>query len=141
MVEGRDWLSAFDASEGALYVTFLAVLALHPKAPALAAVDNVDQALNPRLAKALVEAIQAVLLDDRREHRPQLILTAHNPLVLDALRLSDDRVRLFVADRNNLGETVIRRIEFSEALDKAQGGGMTLSRLWLSGLLGGVPNV
>lgn len=140
MVEGRDWLSAFDASEGALYVTFLATLALHREAPCLAAVDNVDQALNPRLAKALIAEIQEVLLDDQPK-APQLILTAHNPLVLDALNLADDRVRLFVMDRNNRGETVVRRIEHAPALERAREEGMTLSRLWLSGLLGGVPKL
>lgn len=141
MVEGRDWLSAFDASEGALYVTFLAVLALHHDAPPLAAVDNVDQALNPRLAKALIEEIQAILLEGQPGAVPQLILTAHNPLVLDALNLADERVRLFVMDRNNRGETVVRRIEHAPALERARKEGMTLSRLWLSGLLGGVPNL
>ena len=37
MKEGRNVLSGYDASEGALYILFLAVLAAHPKAPAFLA--------------------------------------------------------------------------------------------------------
>lgn len=139
MGKGRDWLSGYDASEGALYVTFLALLALHAEAPHFAAIDNVDQALNPRLAAALIGEIQDVLLE---QHEPrQFLLTAHNASVLDALRLADDRVRLFVVDRNNKGATVVHRIPHSDALAQAEAEGLTLSRLWLGGFLGGMPRL
>ena len=55
MKEGRNVLSGYDASEGALYILFLAVLAAHPKAPLFCAVDNADHGLNPGLAKVLME--------------------------------------------------------------------------------------
>ena len=51
MAEGRNVLSAADASEGALYVLFAAVLALDDRAPGLLAIDNADHGLNPRLAR------------------------------------------------------------------------------------------
>lgn len=139
MVPGRSWISAYDASEGALYVLFLMTLVLHPDAPAIAAVDNVDQALNPRLARSLIARVQKILLTE--PERPQLVLTTHNPLVLDALALADDRVRLFIVDRARNGATVIRRLAHSDALDKAKREGKTLSQLWLSGMLGGMPNL
>jgi len=47
MMSGRNVLSGYDASEGALDVLFLAVLAAHPKAPSFCAVDNADHGLNP----------------------------------------------------------------------------------------------
>jgi len=40
MQPGRNVLSANDASEGALFVLFLAVLAIHPNAPSFCAVDQ-----------------------------------------------------------------------------------------------------
>lgn len=139
MAPKRDMVSAFDASEGALYVLFLLTLVHHPDAPRVAAVDNVDQALNPRLARALIESVQSTLLDD--PGTPQLILTTHNPLVLDALRLDDERVRLFIVERDRGGKTIVRRQPYSDLIDKARREGMTLSRLWLSGMLGGMPEL
>jgi hypothetical protein len=68
------------------------------------------------------------------------LFTAHNPAVLDGLDLRDDDVRLFSVDRNSDGHTQITRIEPSEkllALNKEY----PLSRLWLMGSLGAVPNV
>lgn len=43
--------TAYDASEGALYVLFLLCLALHPNAPGIFAVDSFDHAMHPRLAR------------------------------------------------------------------------------------------
>jgi len=139
MVPKRSFISAYDASEGALYALFLMALVLHPDAPRVAAVDNVDQALNPRLARGLIARAQDILLDE--PERPQLLLTTHNPLVLDALKLKDDRVRLFIVDRSRVGATTVRRLEYSEALAKVEAKDMPLSRLWLSGMLGGMPNL
>lgn len=140
MREGRNLLSAADASEGALYVLFLMLLLFHPKAPRFFAVDNIDSALHPRLARALVGRAQELLLTDVVDR--QLIVTTHNPLVLDALRLADERVRLFVVSRESgTGATTIRRIEHSDALERARARGRTLSQLWVEGTLGGVPDL
>ena len=118
---------------------FCAVLALHPKAPDCLAVDNVDQALNPRLAMRLVQEVCAWTTS--RNSGRQWFLTAHNPAVLDGLPLGDDRVRLFAVDRNNRGHTVVTRVDLSLAVTKRPDKSWTLSRMWMNGLLGGVPNV
>lgn len=138
MEEERNVLTGYDASEGALYILFAAVLALHPKAPSCFAIDNLDQALNPRLSMRLTEALCHWLLDSATHHR-QAFVTVHNPTALDGLPLMDDRVRLFTVDRDNLGHTRVQRVE----LEKLQGykEDWTLSRLWANGLIGGVPNV
>ena len=57
MKKGRNILSAYEASEGALYALFLAVIAGHKASPRLCAVDNADHSLNPRLARALMECL------------------------------------------------------------------------------------
>ncbi|MBI5246429.1 MAG: AAA family ATPase [Elusimicrobia bacterium] len=136
MADKRNILTGYDASEGALYVLFAAVIALHPKSPSFFAVDNLDQAINPRLAKRLTQAFCSWILDSQTSR--QVILTAHNAAVLDGLPLKDDRVRLFSVDRDNLGHTVARRIILSEKLLAKAAQGWTLSRLWMNGLIGGV---
>ncbi len=139
MKSGRNVLSGADASEGALYVLFAAVLALDERAPRLLAVDNADHGLNPRLAQALIGRICDGVL--RAKVSRQLLLTSHSPQVLDGLPLRDDRVRLFTVSRTNTGRTVVRRVEVDDELMKMGREGWTLSRLWVMGHLGGVPNV
>lgn len=139
MRENRNVLSGYDASEGALYILFLAVLAAHPESPRLFAIDNADHGLNPRLAKSLFQRFCGWILDGSQPR--QALLTTHNPQVLDGLPLRDDRVRLFTVARTDAGRSVIRRVEVNEKLLKMADQGWTLSRLWVMGHLGGVPNV
>jgi predicted ATPase len=139
MKEDRNELTGYDASEGALYILFTFVLALHEKAPKFLAIDNIDHGLNPRLAKRLMECLCKWILSTKGKR--QILLTSHNPLILDGLPLLDDRVRLFTVDRSNQGKTVISRVEVNEELMKKAQQGWTLSRLWVMGNLGGMPNV
>jgi len=139
MCEGRNELSGYDASEGSLFVLFLAVLAAHPNAPQVCAVDNADHGINPRLARALMKC----LCDWYTTGAPgrQILLTTHNPLVLDGLPLQDDRIRLFTVSRTETGRTSVRRIEVTPGMMKKAQEGWSLSRLWVMGHLGGVPDV
>lgn len=139
MASKRNKLTGYDASEGALYILFCAVLALHPKAPRWLAVDNVDQALNPRLAMRLMARLSEwtkKIGGDR-----QWLMTAHNPSVLDGLPLDDPSVRLFGVDRDSHGHTQVARIDIQAAVAKRPNDEWTLSRMWMNGLLGAVPNV
>lgn len=139
MAEGRNLLTSYDASEGALYVLFVAALANLPNAPRIFAIDNFDHGLNPRLARALTEHFCRWILNAPKKR--QVLLTSHNPLVLDGLPLEDDRVRLFTVGRTQRGLTNVRRIRLG--LDELQRNGevWTVSRLWVNGHLGGVPDV
>lgn len=126
--------TGYDASEGALYVLFMLALAMHPQAPSIFAVDSFDHALNPRLAKKMIE----VFCEQIVKRQKQVFLTTHNPLVLDGLDLSNDDIRLFVVDRDINGYAQIRRILVSqELIDEGQ----PLSRLWINGRLGGIPTL
>jgi predicted ATPase len=138
MTEGHDQLSAYDASEGALYVLFAAVLAMHPASPKVLAIDNVDHGLNPRLARELVKRFCSWVL---ARSQTQVLLTSHNPVVLDGLPLRDERVRLFTVDRTTAGRTSIKRVEINDEIVERAQEGWTLSRMWVMGLIGGVPNV
>lgn len=127
--------TAYDASEGALYVLFLLCLALHPDTPPVFAVDSFDHAMHPRLAQATTRLFCDTLIKSGKT----AFITTHNPLVLDGLNLGDDRIRLFAVNKNrNNGHTSLERIQIKEdLLDK----GFSLSRLWIEGRLGGVPNL
>lgn len=138
MNKSRNELTAYDASEGALYVIFCAVLCLLPQAPRLFAIDNLDQALNPRLVTRLTARLSGWLKSGGQDR--QLLFTAHNPAVLDGLDLSDPEVRLFAVERNSNGLTCVRRVELSHQLADLNKE-YPLSRLWLMGHLGAVPNV
>lgn len=139
MMESRNVLSGYDASEGALFILFLAVLAAHPKAPSFFAVDNADHGLNPGLASVLMKHFANWVLSSQDQR--QILMTSHNPAVLDGLPLQDDRVRLFTVDRDNKGKTVIKRVVVDQKLLDMHAKGWTLSRLWMNKLIGGMPNV
>ncbi|MFI8398268.1 AAA family ATPase [Pseudomonas sp. NPDC078863] len=138
MKKGRNTLSAYDASEGALYVLFCAILCLSPASPKIFAIDNLDQALNPHLARLLTQKLAGWLKSAAKPR--QLLFTTHNPAVLDGLNLLDDDIRLFAVDRNSKGHTSVRRIELSGEL-REMNKDYPLSRLWMMKHLGAVPNV
>jgi predicted ATPase len=139
MREGRNVLSGYDASEGALYVLFTLVLALHPRAPRLLAIDNFDQAMHPLLARTLTRLFCEQVLAS--ENQRQVLLTTHNPIVLDGLSLRDERIRLFTVDRPK-GMTQVKPIWVTESLlQDLEQDHVTLSELWVMGRLGGVPRL
>jgi predicted ATPase len=138
MRKERNTLSAYDASEGALYVLFLLALASHDRAPRVFAIDNFDQALHPRLAQALTRLVSDQIAKDGTR---QVLATTHSPLVLDGLDLTNPAIRLFAVDRDQNGMTQVRRVEVSPELWAEAERGLGLSRLWVMGRLGGVPRL
>lgn len=138
MREKYNRLTAADSSEGILYLLFIMSLCLS-KDIKLWAVDNVDQALNPRLLKQMMRLIFEWLSNDNDS---QMLCTAHNPAVLDSIDFSDDKVRLYIVDRNKDGLTVANRFRVTkEMIDISQEKNIPLSRMWTDGYLGGVPDV
>lgn len=137
MKEDRNELTPYDASEGALYVLFVLALSLHKGTPKMFAIDNFDHSMNPRLARAVAKIFCEQIVTSNKT----AFITTHNPLVLDGLDLHNDDIRLFAVDRSTKGHTRITRIRITEEL-KGQGEkGYSLSKLWLMGRLGGVPNI
>lgn len=141
MSSNRNELTASDASEGVLYVLFSAALCLSTRSPSIFAIDNLDQALNPRLLTALTSRLITWLDSSAATStRRQLLFTAHNPAVLDGLDLENDAVRLFSVNRDTYGHTTLQRILLTPEI-KIQRRDYPLSRLWMMGALGAVPNV
>ena len=129
----RDSMHFFDQSstnEGFMFLLFYLTLFNSKDTPSFFSIDNIETALNPRLCTELTSR----LIDTAKEKNKQVILTTHSPFVLDGLDLSDDQVRLFVARRDIDGHTRIERVIYREDRN------MPLSELWMSGLIGGLPD-
>ena len=129
----KDSLHYFDeksTNEGFLFLLFYLTLFNSKDTPRFFAIDNIESALNPKLMTKLTDyLVGRAFANDK-----QVIVTTHSPFVLDALDLSNDDVRLFVARRNIDGHTRLERIPYREYRT------MKLSQLWMSGLIGGLPD-
>ena len=121
------------ANEGFLFLLFYVTLFTSPDTPAFFSIDNIDSSLNPKLCTALLQQI-AVLA---KEFKKQVILTTHNPAVLDGLDLNDDEQRLFVVERNKTGHTRARRVEPPKV--SAGQVPVSLSEAFMRGYIGGLP--
>jgi len=132
-------LGVYECSEGVLYVFLAAVLATRLGGPQLVAIDDFDHALNPRLARALVERFCGWMIDNPL--RGQVLITTHNPLLLDGLDLANNDIRLFAVDRTSKGRTIARRVVVDQKLMEKSEGEWPLSRLWVRGEIGGMPRV
>lgn len=130
---GTPFFDQKSANEGFLFLTFYFALFAGALTPKFFAVDNVDASLNPKLCTKLVQ----YLMQLATENDKQVILTTHNPAVLDGLNLDDDDQRLFVVSRGSKGQTRIKRIE-KPRLAEGQAP-IKLSEAFLRGSLGGLP--
>lgn len=117
-------------NEGFLYLLFYLTLFNSKETPSFFAIDNIETSFNPKLCTKLIE----YLIGAAKKNNKQVILTTHSPYVLDGLDLSDEDVRLFVARRDIDGHTRIERIPYRENRT------ISLSDLWMSGLIGGLPD-
>ena len=149
MHASRNQLSVYDSSEGTLFLLFVAIILSHPRAPRVFALDNVDNALNPKLTRRLVEQIIRVVSTTANTETGlgarQVFLTSHNPTALDAFDLFSKDQRVFVVRRNKRGHTTaaplvpppnMTREEWQLATN-----GKNLSQLWLDGDIPGALGV
>jgi predicted ATPase len=121
------------ANEGFLFLLFYITLFVSPETPAFFSIDNVDSSLNPKLCITLLQQLAKLAeLYDK-----QVILTTHNPAVLDGLNLHDEEQRLLVVDRNKHGHTRVRRVD----PPKPSAGQLpvSLSEAFMRGYIGGLP--
>lgn len=99
MRAGRNMLSAFDASEGTLYLVFVAALLAHRQTPNTFALDNVDGTLNPRLVRKLSKHLVDVVATMKPEESRQVFMTSHHPSSLDSFDIFSSDQRIFVCHR------------------------------------------
>jgi predicted ATPase len=131
--EGLKFFDQRSANEGFLFLLFYFTLFISDYTPKYFSVDNIDNALNPKLCRKLIERLAQL----SKEHNKQAILTTHNPAVLDGLNLEDDEQRLFVVYRNADGFTKVRRIFKPQMPDGVEP--VRLSEMFLRGSIGGLP--
>jgi len=128
-----DYFNQNSSNEGFLFLLFYFSLLISDDTPKFFAVDNIDVSLNPRLGRRLIKE----LVELAKKYDKQVILTTHNPAILDGLNLEDDEQRLFVIYRNKLGHTKARRIFPPKPLEGQES--VRLSEAFLRGYIGGLP--
>ena len=151
MTSQRNYLSPYDASEGTLYLIFVAVLLCHPRAPHSFALDNVDGTLNPKLVRQLTDHIVSVCSGDEEEEgtpdtsRHQAFMTSHHPSALDSFDIFDKDQSIFTMHRSPItesrGESSFFRLEPPPGTTKNDWSvahrGANLSQLLLDGRIPG----
>jgi AAA15 family ATPase/GTPase len=131
MMKRNNTFSVENANEGVLHVLFYLALLINSKTPRLFAIDNIETALNPHLCRHLITEMCKLA----KQHEKQLLITTHNPAILDGLDLFDDEVRLFEVKRLDNGNTKTRRIQIKPQLKNEN---YKLSELWMRGYLGAI---
>lgn len=111
---------------------FYLTLFISKKTPDFFAIDNIENGLNPRLCRFLMGICELAVKNGK-----QVLITTHNPAILDGLNLNDDSQRLFVVTRNDEGKHKPNAFETKEQTGDYR---MMLSEMWMKGLIGGVPN-
>lgn len=91
-------------------------------------IDNMGSKLTPGLCPELMADLCKLAVEKQK----QVLITTHNPAILDGLDLTDDKQRLYIVSRNDRGETKVKRVS-----EYAYGGErrMSLSEMWIKGLL------
>lgn len=121
------------ANEGFLFLVFYFALFSSKLTPRFFAIDNIDASLNPKLCRKLIEELSKLALDNDK----QVLLTTHNPAILDGLDLDDDEQRLIIVSRDFEGQTDVRRVKKPKHLEGAPL--LRLSEAFMRGSLGGLP--
>jgi len=119
------------SNEGFLFLLFYFALMVSNKTPNLFSIDNIDASLNPKLCWHMTKTLGQLA----RQNNKQVILTTHNPAILDGLNLDDSQQKLFVVFRNKMGYTKIKQIEKPTAEQEP----IRLSEAFLRGYIGGLP--
>lgn len=131
-------VSSGDLSQGTLYVAALLALAYSPHPPSVVCIEEIDRGIHPRKLREIRDVLY------RMSHptsvgltRPpvQVITTTHSPYLVDLFK--DQPEEVVLADKADSEATFVRladRPDIQEMLAEAP-----LGDLWLSGVLGGVP--
>jgi predicted ATPase len=133
LVDGLNFIDQRSSNEGFLYLLFYFTLFISDYTPRFFAVDNIDSSLNPKLCTRLVEELTCLA----NKHDKQVILTTHNPAILDGLDLADDEQRLFVIYRNAEGRTKAERVKPAKKIKGVEP--IRNSEAFIRGYLGGLP--
>lgn len=136
--QGKHKILAEHLSDGVLLLLALLTVAHDTHQGALVCLEEPDRGLHPRILRELRDALVRLAYPDAQMvHRgqTQVLLTTHNPYLLDLFR--DHPEQVVLANRRGLDatfEALADRKDLGEILGNNQ-----LSEVWFSGVLGGVP--
>lgn len=136
MPKDNNIFSLENANEGILHVLFYLAAMISKRTPQFFAIDNIESCLNPHLCRHLMEEICKLA----KSQDKQLLITTHNPAILDGLNLFDDEIRLFEVNRTDKGYTKTTRIKVKPEIQSEMGRKYKLSELWTRGFLGTTPD-
>jgi predicted ATPase len=134
MASKNNVFSSENANEGILHLLFYLAVMISEDTPEIFAIDNIESCLNPHLCRHLMTEICKLA----KENDKQVLITTHNPAILDGLNLYDDEIRLFTVARNNKGQTQTKRILLKPEHEEKEGRRLKLSELWTRGYLGAI---
>ncbi len=133
MRKNNNIFAAENSNEGVLNILFYLALLISRKTPKFFAIDNIESSLNPKLCRALMKIISDLAVKQNK----QVLITTHNPAILDGINLFDENQRLFVVKREDEGYTKVERLKLKPKVKEKD---IKLSEMWMRGYLGGVPN-
>lgn len=133
LIDGLQSFNLNNANEGFYFLLFYLTLFISDYTPKFFAIDNIDTALNPKLCSKVI----SLLFDLAVKHDKQVIITTHNPSILDGLDLNNPEQRLYTISRNKLGYTKATRIEKKHPVEGVEP--LKLSEQFLRGYIGGLP--
>ena len=128
------YITQRSANEGFLFLLFYFALFVAEQTPKFFAIDNIDASLNPKLCAELVRQLAELA----EKYDKQVILTTHNPAVLDGLDLRDANQKLYVIERDLEGRTQARAVPPPRPPEKNEEP-VPLSEAFLRGYIGGLP--
>jgi hypothetical protein len=130
------WVWQDEISDGLLLGLFYVVLMSSPDTPAFFAIDNFGAGMNPHLARVLAKYLVGLA----KAHGKCVLLTTHNPAVLDGINLHDSEQRVFVISRDDeTGETGALRILPPKPVGDRPP--MRMSEAFMRGYIGGLPKI
>ena len=130
MTETNNVFSAENANEGILHILFYLSVLISKRTPQFFGIDNIETALNPHLCRHLMKGMSELAIQNDK----QIVVTTHNPAILDGLDLTNDDIRLFEVYRGDNGDTRTRRIQVRPGAEKKH----KLSEMWMRGVLGAI---
>jgi predicted ATPase len=136
--EGGHLIKAQNLSQGTLIALALLTIAYMPQPPSIICLEEPDHGLHPRLLRDIRDALYRLAhpegVNEKRDP-VQIIATTHNPYFLDLFREHPEEI--VIAEKIGL-ESKFSRLSDREDLEEILGDA-SLSEVWYSGVLGGVP--
>jgi AAA15 family ATPase/GTPase len=133
MRKNNNIFAAENSNEGVLNILFYLALLISRKTPKFFAIDNIESSLNPKLCRTLMKIISNLAIEQNK----QILITTHNPAILDGINLFDERQRLFIVKREDEGNTKVERLKLKPEIKEKD---LKLSEMWMRGYLGALPN-